>query len=137
MRIRCRTYFDCSPTGVTGHCKPGNLPFVDKTGNTIRDMSDWNRARNQQRNWETVMQLISLRALPYNIAFDSVKDGVWHFEFEVDHDEAYGQDHDFSSLLVECHGVPMVTGLEETLTKQPSIHTHGPDQNLWFELVNN
>jgi len=67
MQILCRTFFDCSPTGITGHYRPSQVPFTDGAGNTINNQHDWTFARNQQRNWETLNQLISLRTQPFDI----------------------------------------------------------------------
>jgi len=67
MRILCRTLFDCSATGVTGHYRPSQVPFEDSAGNTIANQHDWMFARNQQRNWETLNQLISLRTQVFDV----------------------------------------------------------------------
>ena len=50
MKIQCQTLFDITATGVTGHIKPGRIPFCDLAGNRITDTTEWNRSRNQQRN---------------------------------------------------------------------------------------
>ena len=52
MRFACRTYFDITATGVTGHYKSSRVPFLDQVGKNITNELDWNKARNQQRNWE-------------------------------------------------------------------------------------
>ena len=56
MQIRCRTLFDITETGVTGHFKPHRIPFRDNAGQQISDQVTWDRARNQQRNLETISQ---------------------------------------------------------------------------------
>ena len=61
MRFTCKTYFDINNTGVTGHFKASRVPFTDKSGQQITNEMSWNIARNQQRNWETLTQLISMR----------------------------------------------------------------------------
>jgi len=48
MRFICRTLFDITATGVTGHAKSARIPFEDRTGRRITDYVIWNRARNQQ-----------------------------------------------------------------------------------------
>ena len=60
MSIQITTDFDCRPTGVTGHLRENLLPFTDQLGQQVTDISSWVRSRNQQRNWETIMQLIGL-----------------------------------------------------------------------------
>jgi hypothetical protein len=139
MKIICRTFFDCSATGVTGHFRPSQVPFSDRTGCEIQDLRSWNHARNQQRNWETLTQLISLRTQPVSVTALGNRDGVWRFEFEVESSLVYstsGQENDISGLVNECAGVPMITGLTESLTQETVLITRGADQNIWFEPIN-
>ena len=84
MKIICQTLFDCTYTGVTGHFRIAQIPFADRTGTVIRTEEQWYRARNQQRNWETLMQVISLRTQPLNLTIPTLKDGKWEFEFGAD-----------------------------------------------------
>lgn len=139
MKIICRTFFDCSATGVTGHFRPSQVPFSDRAGNEIQDLRSWNYARNQQRNWETLTQLISLRTQPISVTHLGQRNGIWSFEFEVESGLVYsvsGQEDDISGLTNECAGVPMITGLSETMTQQTVLTTQGPNQNIWFEPIN-
>lgn len=140
MKIHCRTYFDCSPTGVTGHYRVSSIPFLDFTGKNIENQSQWNYARNQQRNWETINQLISLRTQPNNIEPAKKVKESWEFTFEVEDPFVYsttGQQEHLGSLIDESNGVPMITGLEETQHTDSTLITSGPDQNIWFTVVNN
>jgi hypothetical protein len=139
MKIICRTFFDCSATGVTGHFRSSQVPFSDHSGREIQDLPSWNYARNQQRNWETLTQLISLRTQPLSVTSLGQHCGTWSFEFEVESSLVYstsGQEDDISSLVNECAGVPMITGLTESLTQETVLITQGPDQNIWFEPIN-
>jgi hypothetical protein len=139
MKIICRTFFDCSATGVTGHFRPSQVPFSDRVGREIQDLQSWNYARNQQRNWETLTQLISLRTQPISVASLGHASGIWSFEFEVESGLVYstsGHENDISGLVDECAGVPMITGLLETLTQETVLVTQGTDQNIWFEPIN-
>lgn len=139
MRILCKTLFDCSATGITGHYRSSQVPFVDDAGNTINNQHDWMFSRNQQRNWETLNQLISLRTQPLSVTPIGNDAGTWQFEFEVEHGEVYsvtGHPGDLTGLVNECAGVPMLTGLTENLTEQAVLVTSGPDQNIWFEPIN-
>lgn len=139
MKILCRTFFDCSATGITGHFRPSQVPFSDHSGREIQDLSSWNYARNQQRNWETLTQLISLRTQPLSVTSLGQNGGTWSFEFEVESSLVYstsGQEDDISGLVNECAGVPMITGLTESLTQETVLITQGPDQNIWFEPIN-
>lgn len=115
------------------------MPFSDHTGSQIQNTRSWNHARNQQRNWETLTQLISLRTQPVSITSLGQHDGIWSFEFEVESGLVYstsGQEDDISGLVNECSGVPMVTGLTETLTEETVLITQGTGQNIWFSPIN-
>jgi hypothetical protein len=115
------------------------VPYPDRTGRLINDINDWNRARNQHRNWETIMQMISLRAQPTIVQEPHCVDGVWQFEFSVETPGVYSTNNDVDNLdglLNECAGIPMVVGLDETGTINPSLTVNGTDQNLWFETIN-
>lgn len=139
MKIQGRTLFDCSPTGITGHFRSSQIPFEDGVGQVIRNIDDWNRARNQQRNWETIMQMISLRAQPTVVKEPEYVDGVWQFEFSVETPGVYSINSHVDNLdvlLHECAGIPMVIGLDEVGAIERSLIVHGPDQNLWFETIN-
>ena len=54
FRIRCYTLFDITATGVINRTKPG----VDVLP------EDWLRKRNTQCNFDTILQVISLRSQP-------------------------------------------------------------------------
>lgn len=127
MKIRCTTTFDITATGVTGHCKPSRLPFTDASGKTIANESAWNRARNQQRNWETVTQLLSLRTQIDIVTTPVFVDNHWTFEFEVESDTIFVQANDLLGVLKEdCYGVPMLLSTEPALSAD----------NIWFEPIN-
>jgi hypothetical protein len=139
MKIICRTFFDCSATGVTGHFRPSQVPFDNRAGGVVRDQLTWNYARNQQRNWETLNQLISLRTQPLSVTSLGHSNGVWSFEFEVESSLVYsasGREDDITVLVNECDGVPMIVGLEETQTQHSVLITQGHDQNIWFDPIN-
>lgn len=130
MRIQCRTLFDITATGVTGHLKPSRMPFVDHAGTKITNTESWNRSRNQQRNWETLTQLISLRTQVNDLILPVKNDSHWTFEFTVDNDNLFvGIDDPLAVLKADCEGVPMLIGLNE-LSNIESVLVN--DQNLWF-----
>jgi hypothetical protein len=139
MKILCKTYFDCSCTGVTGNYKSSQIPFVDRIGQPVTNQRLWHHSRNQQRNWETINQLIGLRTQPISVSMSKVDQNIWSFEFEVEHSEVYSKtadNNDLSLLLEECQNVPMIIGLNESLTSTSMLITSGPDQNIWFEAIN-
>lgn len=139
MKIQGRTLFDCSPTGITGHFRSSQIPFEDRVGQFIRNIDDWNRARNQQRNWETLQQMISLRAQPNILQLPQEIDNQWVFEFEVETAGVYsgtGEVDNLTGLLNECSGIPMIIKLNEKSQLEPSLIISGPKQNLWFKTIN-
>lgn len=136
MRIQCTTLFDCSATGTTGHLRMSELPFVDGAGNSVGSQLAWHRSRNQQRNWETLLQLISLRCQPIVVEGPEKNGTCWSFTFEVDAPGVFGEDQDFVALYNDCRGVPMVVGLAETDLASSVICVDGQDQNIWFRTIN-
>lgn len=132
MRVACHTLFDCTFTGTTGHFKASLVPFQDRSGQAITNQSDWNRSRNQQRNWETLLQIISLRTQPMDIVYPQPSNFVWIFEFKIETEGIY--DKDFTELYRDCAGVPMInTNCSDIM---PMLSTSGSEQNIWFKLVN-
>jgi hypothetical protein len=121
----CFTLIDISATGVT-----------KGTG----------EARDQQRNWESVVQLLGLRAQPFfnqapirwdnesleNFDFGDFYEGnhtVWAFQFSGDREDSYlleELDEDFEQI-------PIILGLEETARFMlPLFHTKGLLKNIYF-----
>ena len=133
MRYACQTYFDITATGVTGHFKPASIPFEDQAGQQITDLTAWNRARNQQRNWETLTQLISMRAQVFELLEPLGYNGSWSFEFEVETPDVFGPaDNPVAVLQSDAEGIPMINNLNNTRELAPVLKASGPDQNIWF-----
>jgi len=139
MRIQCTTLFDCSATGVTGHFRAEQIPFVTRSGHLIDSMAVWNRLRNQQRNWETLLQILGLRTQLMDIVCPVKQHDQWMFEFAVETPAVFeiGGDADpLAGLILDAHGVPMVVGLDEPSGLAPQLVTQGSDQNIWFCVLN-
>jgi len=133
MKIQCQTLFDITATGVTGHIKPGRMPFTDQAGNRITDTESWNRSRNQQRNWETVTQLIGLRTQTVDLNVPAKNNDCWQFDFEVDNENLFLDNADpLAVLKADCNGVPMLVGLTETQALIPLLNI---DTNIWFTII--
>ena len=99
----------------------------------------WNQARNQQRNWESILQIISLRTQPMNIVLPKKQLDSWHFEFEVEAEGVLSSgvdSDDLAGLVADCEGVPMVTGLGEHTLDTATLHAQGSNQNIWFASIN-
>ena len=112
-------------TGIT-------LVDVTATG-VVRHTVEHELQRNQQRNWETVLQCIGIKAQPQLIetscqefeidehgshVFGEMYQGpqrVWLFSFGVEHDDVFLIDHDpVAGLNQVFEQVPIICGLQET-----------------------
>jgi hypothetical protein len=135
MKFFCQTLFDITVTGVTGHFKVTRTPFTDSAGQRIYDQQSWDRSRNQQRNWETLTQILGLRTQLFELT-DPVQDSTgtrWMFEFETDRDGVFGPDADPCEILrADSEGVPMLRELNNDPDIEPYLCTHGARQNIWF-----
>ena len=132
MKISCWTKFDITATGVTGHYKSARIPFTDRAGQTIANEGEWHRARNQQRNWETVQQIISLRAQIFDLSMPEHDNQQWTFEFTVEQEGLFTLDSDPVGILKQdCAGVPMLLGLAEAIDSA----LLEPDANIGFAVT--
>jgi hypothetical protein len=116
MRIRCRAFFDITRT---------------------EDVAGWHRARNQQRNWETVNQVISLRTLPEEIVPSKCieQDGqrAWQFDFVVNNPASIELDGNPVGVFEsDSRDVPMLVGLDETHQLDDRLL---PGVNIMFEVI--
>lgn len=139
MKILCRTLFDCSHTGVTGHHRSSEIPFVDRAGQSIDNLAAWNRSRNQQRNYETLLQIFGLRTQPQEITPPRRSGAAWEFSFESESEgvfQMHGSSDDLAGLKLDCEGVPMMLCLQEETGIEPVLCTDGASQNIWFETIN-
>lgn len=131
MKIRCRTSFDITATGVTGHYKPSRVPFYDQAGNRVVDETSWIQSRNQQRNWETLTQLISLRTQISDLSQPSKQNQHWIFDFEVENNSLFAKGEDPLGVLKEdCANVPVID-----FTTSSVLPVITPGENIWFEIV--
>jgi len=111
------------------------------------------RMRNKQRNWETVVQILGLRTqiMSINQLKTETKDlsqhqfgsdyqdkqRVWTFEFEVEFENLYLQDHDhYGTLKNDFAHTPVILGLDETAPPpMPLFYTDGSSKNIYFISV--
>lgn len=113
------------------------MPFTADNGKVISEIGQWHRARNQQRNWETLQQLLSLRTFPEITMYPHVVrvDGkkTWQFEFELESIDVLSTGEEpFDLLESDCKDVPMLLDLDEKACKNNFLQ---PGDNIWFELV--
>ena len=138
VRIKCTTRFDITETGIRNRSYRANMSFRDKTGRTITTQAEWQLSRNQQCNWETVNQVISLRTLPERISTPVVDSdaATWSFEFDVVDPGSIAYNNDpVGYLIADCNGVPMITGLEESHDNTDFLSGAKADANIWFDVV--
>jgi hypothetical protein len=136
ITIECSTGFDITATGVLGQYKENREIRNQSDGSAITSHEAWLRARNQQRNWETMNQIISLRCLPENIQIPRRDGDIWRFVFDIDSLAAVSdQSGDLEFLRRDAEGVPMILGLEEAKGLDTMIRTLGTVINTDFRVL--
>ena len=132
QHIKLHTDFDVTDTGVVRNFKEGLLP-CKICGVIINSESEWIQCRRQQSNYETIIQIVSLRTQPYNIRTKAGKSD-WTIEFDIEFADAYRLNGDALGLLKkDFNNVPLLTGLTEHKELPGAIIVSGADQNLRFE----
>jgi hypothetical protein len=135
--ILCQTQVDITPTGTY---KTFIDPFTDDAGNTINDIVTWQHSRNQQRNFDTLQQVLNLRTqcmllTPVTSKLTN-KIKIWEFTFGITHEFYLDTSVPLGGLLSDCHQVPICTGLDETKEVNPGMFTsQGSDPNIWFSII--
>lgn len=107
--------------------------------------------RDQQRNWETVLQAISLITQPTTIyepnyveidvkwcEFGEFFEGehkVWTWQFAVEHSDVFARGDNEVGVLQELfEQVPVICGLEETARFMlPIFYPYGGIKNVYFK----
>ena len=119
----------------------------------ISNLPEHELARSQQRNWETVQQIISLRTQPTIITTDNFEDNVnhgynfginyqgqhkiWTFTFSVEYADIYqvGPDR-FGLAKYDFQITPVILGLTETARpERPLFYPKGPWNNIYFKCL--
>lgn len=117
-RISCFTLFDITRTGVPNRAKPYDESLEYK---------DWYNKRSTQCNFDTILQIISLRAQPdvindpkkividisnsdFGLSYKECKQSsVWTFDFEVNHSSVFEDGiNELGHLYMDCDQVPMI-----------------------------
>jgi hypothetical protein len=125
IRIKVRTQFDITATGIIGHFKNSQKLSA----------AEWNKARNQQRNLETLTQLVALRTQIMSTTVPSENNRIWEFEFESEFNVWNDGTDPVGVLKADAAGIPMLHDLNNYPDIEPILITTGPSQNIWFELI--
>lgn len=141
-RLRCYTLFDITPTGVTNRRKPA----------IIDNEVSWEEQRNTQCNYDTIIQVLSLRSQPENISHvekkeitdqkfgflydDEKPQQYWTFEFTIPHKSVFDDGYnDLGLLYYDCEEVPMIKS-KLTWEKLPAFLDTNPELcNIYFEVI--
>lgn len=126
------------------------LADITATG-VIRDQDTDSLKRNQQRNWETLLQCIGLRTQPINInepvlvehadlkildfgEFYTGEQNVWMWEWYTEREGVYDlPGRAMGGLLQDLEQVPIITGLTETAKFMlPIFYPYGTIKNIYI-----
>lgn len=129
--------------------------LVDITATGVIRSSDNNELeRNQQRNWETVIQCIGLRTQPQHIEgpvelgvdlehyqfgdFYTGHQKIWTWTWAVEQPGVYDVDGvENAGLAQDFEQVPIITGLTETARFMlPIFYPYGTIKNIYFTSIN-
>lgn len=130
------TLIDITPTGVISYSPQNEFK------------------RNQQRNWETVQQILSLRTQPtiletdnftadlkgYNFGVNYTgQHHIWTFKFGVDYADIYQDGPDkFGLVKYDFKITPIILKLNETAVPEIAVfQPKGPWNNIYFKSLQN
>jgi hypothetical protein len=129
--------------------------LIDITPTGVISWSPQNeQKRNQQRNWETVQQILSLRTQPtimetnnfvddvmgYNFGIEyQGEHRIWTFKFGVDYADIYQEGADkFGLVKYDFRITPVILGLTETILPEVAVfEPKGPWNNIYFKSLQN
>lgn len=143
-RIVCYTLFDITQTGVLNRQKP-----VDE------DLQTWILKRNTQCNFDTILQVISLRSQPDVLKYpkeitmtdaeiekfgflyeNTEKATCWKFEFEVHHSSVFENGiTSLGALYNDCDQVPMISCPGQLASVPPFLDISNELRNIYFEAL--
>ena len=126
---RIHTLVDITSNGKLNQA----FPFKTESGDVVHDKHSLSIARNQNSNFNTMVQLLQMRGNitwempPQRIDLDTLgnhgfgsfyegKHTTWHFQFFTELTGIYGDDDPVSNLKEDFHQVPIVSFCKETAT---------------------
>ena len=143
MRIACYTLFDITKTGIINRAKPGD---------DVVNINEWYENRNTQCNFDTILQVISLRAQPevelnpklvkmqftdkclFGTAYkDNKYHNIWTFDFIVQHSSVFiDGDDELGYLYKDCENVPMIITKNVTVNTINKLECSSLKRNIYF-----
>jgi hypothetical protein len=145
--ICCYTLFDITNSKISGRHKPVDM-----------DENSWLHVKNTQTNFDTIIQIISLRSQPENISpVENIKikfneqenifgylfqtedeeQNCWKFTFEITNSSVFSQDQEELKLLYQdCHQVPMIKINTQWYQVPNFLDTTDELRNIYFEVLN-
>ena len=127
--------------------------LVDITATRITRGNNNSIERNQQGNWETVLQCIGLRTQPHyvhdpitaEIEIDQLEFGdfytgvhrVWLWQWAIEGEGIYDTpDKELGGIHQDFEQVPIITGLTETARFMlPIFYPYGTIKNIYFKQI--
>jgi len=143
-RICCYTLFNITQTGVMNRSRPNE-----------NDVAEWLSKRNTQCNFDTILQVISLRSQPEVVKKptkiqitieDSHRFGFlyqydetsycWKFEFEIQHSSVFENGiQPLGALYRDCMRVPMIICTEQISDIPAFLDVSEELRTIYFELL--
>lgn len=124
------------------------ITLIDITRTKIDRADTDQKKRNQQANFDSLVQAIGLRSniqwtvdpcrytgvLPQNIGG---KAAHWIWDFDVEREEVFLKDNDPVGLLIDdLHGVPIIANLDNTADIYPAaFQTKGDNINTFVKEI--
>jgi hypothetical protein len=140
-RLACFTLFDITKTGVLNRARPSDDTVID----------DWAYKRNTQCNFDTIIQVISLRSQPdvvtepkkkvikldknsnFGYTYHNLELPVWSFDFEVHHSSVFEDGiEELGALYKDCTGVPMIKCGTEYDKISNILDSNNTTRNIYF-----
>ena len=127
--------------------------LIDITATGVTRGDNDSTERNQQRNWETVLQCIGLRTQPQNVQepitdivnlkhldfgdFYTGEQSVWTWYWTVENTGVYDiHNKPLGGLQQDFEQVPIITGLTETARFMlPIFYPYGTIKNIYFKQI--
>jgi len=143
--IRCHVLFDITHTGITNRNRQNTY-----------EITEWTHKRNTQCNFDTVLQVISIRSLPeicklptvstvklnkhskFGTVYKTESVKCWSFDFEIQSLSVFDDAVDTLGFLYkDCHNVPMIRCGTESNQISNFLDTSNERKNIYFEVISN